>query len=233
MKASTLFKQRNTQESHWLSVSDLMSGLMMVFLCISVAMMHSVLIERDKIRQVAVSYRDTQLAIYQSLVEEFSGDLKRWGASIDRDTLTIIFQTNDTMFATGSREVSIPYQTILAEFFPRYINVLLPFQGAIEEIRLEGHTSSEWQQSEEDAYFKNLSLSQDRTRSVLEYVSQLSSSKQHKNWITQHIAAVGYSSSRLIKDASGKEDKERSKRVAFRVITNSEMKIKHILEETL
>ena len=205
----------------------------MVFLCISVAMMHSVLIERDKVRQVAISYRDNQMSIYQSLVKEFEQDLQRWGAQIEQDTLTISFQTGDTMFETGSSELSLPYQAILAEFFPRYLTILSPFHNSIEEIRLEGHTSSGWQQPGENAYFKNLALSQDRTRSVLKFVSSLPESQAFDEWITQYVAAVGYSSSRPILDSSGIEQAEQSKRVAFRVITNSEVKIKNILEKTL
>jgi hypothetical protein len=42
---------------HWMSVSDLMSGLMIVFLLISIALMRTALIERDKIKQVAVAYQ--------------------------------------------------------------------------------------------------------------------------------------------------------------------------------
>jgi hypothetical protein len=42
---------------HWMSVSDLMSGLMIVFLFISIALMRTALIERDKIKQVAVAYQ--------------------------------------------------------------------------------------------------------------------------------------------------------------------------------
>ncbi|MCO7226357.1 OmpA family protein [Pleionea sp. CnH1-48] len=222
-------------DSHWISVSDLMAGLMMVFLCIAIAMMYSVSVERDKVRKMAVSYRDNQLAIYHSLVKEFDKDLSAWGATINRDTLTITFQTPDAMFATGDTQLSQPYQEILSEFFPRYLRVLTPFNASIEEIRLEGHTSSRWQQSNDAsvAYFNNLALSQERTLSVLQFVSALPSVTEHSRWITKHIAAVGYSSSRPVLDEYGQEAVEQSKRVAFRVITNSEVKIKNILEETL
>ena len=48
-------KKAHDAAEHWISVSDLMSGLMMVFLFISVAFMRHVMIERDKIKQVAVA----------------------------------------------------------------------------------------------------------------------------------------------------------------------------------
>jgi len=224
--------QSESHENQWLSVSDLMAGLMMVFLCIAVAMVYSVMTERKKITAIALSYQENQLAIYQALVSSFKGDLDHWGASISDDTLTIAFQAPDAMFETGKTQISEHYQTILAEFFPRYMTALQPFTESIEEIRLEGHTSSGWSSTiqGDQAYFKNLELSQERTQSVLRFITTLEDVSQYKSWIKRHLAAVGYSSSRPVLNSQGKEDPLRSKRVAFRVITNSDLKIKNILE---
>lgn len=74
-------KQRDS--AHWISMSDLMAGLMMVFLFISIAYMHYVRVERDKIKQVAVAYQNTQAALYTALNHEFSSDLDQWDAEID------------------------------------------------------------------------------------------------------------------------------------------------------
>ena len=109
--------------------------------------------------------------------------------------------------------------------------VLDEYKHAITEVRIEGHTSSVWSNSAspEQAYFHNMRLSQDRTRSVLEYVHQLPRVSSYGDWITEHVAAVGYSSSKPVLDGNGLEDKEKSRRVAFRVISNAEEKIKLIL----
>ena len=232
-KMSALKSDQN--EDQWLSVSDLMAGLMMVFLCISVAMIHSVVQERKKITTIALSYQENQMNIYRSLTHELQKDFTRWGASISDDTLTIVFQAPDAMFETGKTELSARYKNILAEFFPRYMTALRPYTGSIEEIRLEGHTSTGWGglNDQDSAYFKNLTLSQQRTRSVLKFVSTLSQVSQYKKWMTGHLAAVGYSSSRPVLNPQGLEDPTRSKRVAFRVITNADLKIKTILEGLL
>ena len=228
-------KKTDPHENQWLSVSDLMAGLMMVFLCISVAMIHSVMAERKKITTIALSYQENQLSIYRALVNTFDEDLERWGASISDDTLTIIFQAPDAMFETGKTELSARYKKILTEFFPRYMNALRPFTDSIEEVRLEGHTSSGWGAADfqDSAYFKNLALSQQRTRSVLRFVSTLENVSEYKKWMKGHLAAVGYSSSRPVLDSNGLEDPTQSKRVAFRVITNADLKIKTILEGLL
>lgn len=225
---------RGESESAWISVSDLMAGLMMVFLCIAVAMMRSVMIEREKIRTIAMSYKENQLAIYESLQSEFAPDLKRWGATIDRETLTVAFNNSDAMFDTGEAALSASYQVVFEEFFPRYMNVLAPFKTSVEAVRIEGHTSSGWGQNmgRNAMYFNNLRLSQDRARSVLQYVYTLDEVTTHHTWMMQNVAAVGYSSSRPIYNTDGNENIEQSKRVAFRVITNSETKIHSILEES-
>ena len=81
------------------------------------------------------------------------------------------------------------------------------------------------------AYFLNMALSQGRTRSVLEYVYNLPSVDEDRDWVRVYFAAVGFSSSRLIRDEQGLEDRERSRRVTFRVITNAETQIMRILEQ--
>lgn len=226
-------KHDEQEENHWLSVSDLMAGLMMVFLFISIALMRNAFMERDKIKQIAVAYQENQVSIYEALNQEFMKDLKKWDADIDEQTLTFTFKSPEVLFKTGEIELSSNYQALLKDFFPRYLEVLQPFQDSINEIRIEGHTSSDWNHNStnREAYFKNMQLSQGRTRSVLNYVYNLKSSQPFQGWIKSHIAAVGLSSSRLMYDSNGSEDKVRSRRVSFRVITNSDIQIKRILEE--
>ena len=82
---------------------------------------------------------------------------------------------------------------------------------------------------QENHYFKNMELSQGRTRSVLNYVYNIPSSSPYRSWIKANIAAVGLSSSKPILNQYGQEDESRSRRVSFRVITNSDLQIKRIL----
>lgn len=218
-------------ESQWMSVSDLMAGLMIVFLFVAVALMRDAMQERDTIKEIAVAFQEDQKSIYNALVAEFDTDLKRWNAEIDKDTLTFTFNSPDVLFRNSEKTLSLRYKALLQDFFPRYMDVLNAHKHAITEVRIEGHTSSVWNSSvsQSQAYFNNMRLSQDRTRSVLEYVHQLPALSHHNGWITAHVAAVGYSSSKPILDRYGQEDKSRSRRVAFRVISDAERKIKQIL----
>ncbi|GAL03972.1 hypothetical protein JCM19237_2123 [Photobacterium aphoticum] len=219
-------------DEHWMSVSDLMAGLMMVFLFISVALMRDAMLERDKIKEVAVTYEENQQAIYLALLDEFESDLQEWGAEIDRDSLSFNFTAPEVLFANGRASLTVQFQDILNDFFPRYLHVLNAYKPSIQEVRIEGHTSSRWNHgsSDSEAYFNNMRLSQSRTRTVLSYVMDLTPVKtEHYDWVKGHVAAVGYSSSKIIIDDHGVEDEKKSRRVSFRVITNAETQIRKIL----
>lgn len=222
---------KDSQESgeHWLTVSDLMAGLMMVFLFIAIVFMMITQQENNKIKDVAVAYQQNQVAIYEALQQEFKDDLDKWGATIVQETLAFNFQSPDVLFANNETRLSTAYKDILDDFFPRYINVLKPYRDSLDEIRIEGHTSSVGLRgsTEAEAYFYNMRLSQGRTRAVLEYGYALM--PEEAEWIKANIAAVGFSSSRLVmKD--GVEDAAKSRRVSFRAITNADIQIKRILE---
>lgn len=227
-------RRRNKEDAeHWIGISDMMSGLMMVFLFMAVAYMYYVQVERENIKQIAVTYKDTQVAIYNDLMKEFEADLQRWNAQIERNTLEVTFNNPEVLFRAGSPELSNQFKSILSDFFPRYVAVLSRYLSAIEEIRIEGHTSSDWGGLQgESAYFPNMALSQDRTRSVLEYVMSLLPQPSDRDWVRSNFAAVGYSSSRSILDPETKaENAASSRRVNFRVMTNSELQIRNIIEK--
>ncbi|MFI2813215.1 MULTISPECIES: OmpA family protein [Microbulbifer] len=226
--------QATSEDSEWVSLSDLMAGLMMVFLCIAVVMMRSVMEEREKIRALAEDYRDNQLAIYQALRDEFRNDLPRWGASIDKEKLAIAFNNSDAMFQAGAAEMNRTATEVMRSFFPRYIRALKPYMDSISAIHIEGHTSSEWggDVGPQANYFNNLALSQERSRAVLRFVHTLVPAAEAAT-MQSLVAAVGYSSARPVLHTDGSEDAEKSRRVAFRVITDSEAHIHQILEEAL
>jgi outer membrane protein OmpA-like peptidoglycan-associated protein len=128
------------------------------------------------------------------------------------------------------------FKGILDDFFPRYVRILTSpkCRDAINEIRIEGHTSSDWTgaASPDDAYLHNMELSQARTRSTLLYVLMLPQVRGDVDWLRRLVTANGLSSSRLILDASGKEDAARSRRVEFKIRTDAETRIAKILEVT-
>jgi outer membrane protein OmpA-like peptidoglycan-associated protein len=222
------------QEAHWIPLSDLMTGLMVIFLLIAVMYMMKVEADTDRIRTVAIAYSEIRDALYEELQHEFQRDLGPWKAEILKSDLTIRFNEPEILFASGSSELKPEFKAILADFFPRYVRILTSarYRDAVSEIRIEGHTSSDWsgQTSPEDAYFHNMELSQARTRTTLSYVLQLPDVAADRAWLTHSLTANGLSSSRPILNADHTEDADRSRRVEFRIRTDAETRLAKILE---
>ena len=221
------------QEDHWIPLSDLMTGLMMFFMLLAVSYMLKVEADSQKVKDIVVLYDQLRTDLYTDLESEFKDDLGKWGAELDRD-LTVRFREPEVLFDTGSADLKPKFKNILDDFFPRYVSILNSdkYRGSIQEIRIEGHTSSVWgsQRSNDDAYFRNMELSQSRTRSTLRYVLSLATVQSEKNWLRTFLTANGLSSSKLIVDPQGAENTARSQRVEFRVRTDADAKIANILQ---
>ncbi|MCH8533343.1 MAG: OmpA family protein [Saccharospirillum sp.] len=220
------------QEEHWVSVSDLMAGLMMVFLLVGIVFMVNAEIQRERVQEVAILYDRLRTQLYEELKREFDPDLERWGAEITPE-LVIRFNREELIFARGESTLSPEFEVILAEFFPRYLGIITSerFREDIAEVRIEGHTSSGWLgRSEDEAYILNMGLSQERTRSTLEYILNLDSIVDHKGWLKEQMTANGLSSSKPILDEQGSEDPGLSRRVEFRLRTDAESRIASLLE---
>lgn len=219
-------------ESEWLSVSDLMAGLMVIFLFIAIVFIRPVAEQNLKIKEIAGTWQQNETEIYEALWAEFSDDLPRWNAEIEKDTLLIRFKSPEVLFERGFAAIRPEFANILRDFFPRYVDVLSPFRTSIEEVRVEGHTSSIWNQdtSAEEAYFLNMQLSQARTRAVLQNVLSLAEVRENRSWLQGLLTANGLSSSRPVLGSSGAEDPDRSRRVEFRVRTTARTEIVRILE---
>lgn len=232
--------RRREKEGHniWSSVSDLMSGLMIVFLFTSVIFMSKVIDENTNIKRqqetienIVTTYEESKENIYEDLYNEFEADMNNWHMEIDEDG-TIRFKEPEVFFSRGEAELKSQFKDILNSFFPRYIDVIYTnYKDKVTEIRIEGHTSSEWEEGGDTktSYFKNMELSQDRTRNVLEYVMNMESLSEYEDWLIDNITANGMSySQRIYKN--NVEDKNASRRVEFRVITNSEETIDEIID---
>lgn len=234
MEADKLFNVKNQQkpDTQWISISDLMSGLMVIFLFLAIAYMKDVVQEKYKIEQVAVLWNTTQDSLYNDLSREFKDNLQKWQAVLDRESLSISFKEPSVFFVAGSSTISQGFKNILDDFFPRYLNVLRAYRGSIAEVRIEGHTSSEWEGASDvfDAYFKNMELSQNRTRAVLQYCFSLEKAGRDLEWARENITANGLSSSKIIREIDGQENSALSRRVDFRVRTDAEKRILSILQ---
>lgn len=227
---------RSGGSNEWISITDMMAGLMMVFMLIAIGFMWEAEEEKDAIAQIAVAYDRSKTKLNEALRDEFREELPRWGAEILADN-TVRFKDPDILFDVNSASIKEGFRNVLKDFFPRYIAILSreDFREDVAEIRIEGHTSSDWggASSREEAYIKNARLSQNRSFSVLDYVFNLFTQKEtEQDWLVTVLRANGLSFARLILKTDGSEDSERSRRVEFRVLTKTEDKIYRILQQS-
>ena len=219
-----LADRRRDGEESWISVSDLMAGLMMVFLFLAVIYARDADQRTQNVTEIVTEWRDTELKIYRALFDEFEDDLPRWNAEIDKESLTIRFLSPTVLFAANSAEIKPRFRDILNDFVPRYIALLHDrFAEDIREVRIEGHTSSEWFDSTDatEAFIKNMELSQARTRAVLDFSMKIPAVLDRTSWMRRTVSSNGLSSARLVMGPDGIEDKHRSRRVEFTIRTRT------------
>lgn len=231
------------KQVNWLaSVSDMMAGLMMIFMFIAVSYMLKnneetlkVIDDKNTIKQIASQVKNTKTILYNQLYKEFESDLPKWQAEIDTNN-TIRFNEPNVLFDNGQATLKNRFKEILSDFFPRYIRVIKDprFLSDIEEIRIEGHTSSEWEGTKDfsESYVYNAKLSQERAFEVLNFCFCLHEMVHDIVWMSKILRANGVSFGKTILDSSGNEDKKRSRRVEFRILSKTEEKIYQILEVT-
>lgn len=227
----------------WMSVSDLMTGLMVIFLFVSIAYMVRAnrLIQQRK--QELTEYVDTKNKLYDELHETFKQQIGNDVLAINND-LSMRFAKAESLFDNGQWNVSTRFENTLREVIPTYMNVLLhdSLRSHIKEIRIEGHTDTRpFGSSDNDPYLSNLELSQKRAREVVKCVRLICADnfeereqKQIEEWLT----AVGYSYTHALDSLgnyaseSGKPiDMDRSKRVEIRIITDDYRVLKEIVKE--
>lgn len=209
-----------------LSSGDLMAGFLFIFILLLMSTLLQVQKKAEQDENIVNKYNNIKTQLYIDLKKEFEQDLILWNATIDSSNLSFKFQEGNTNFDYDQSVLQDRFKKILDSFFPRYLKTISSdrYRNNIVEIRIEGHTDSQ------GSYEYNMKLSQDRTRSVLNYCMLMVNPNQ-KNWVKAHLTANGLSSSHLIYNKDGSENAQLSRRVEFRIITNAEEQLKEIIRK--
>jgi outer membrane protein OmpA-like peptidoglycan-associated protein len=170
----------------------------------------------------------SRAAVAESLRQALGAVVARYRGTIDDDGALIF--PDEVLFSAGSAEITPALRQFLAAVCLPWFQTLERSGAAISDLRIEGHASSEWLgATPEQAYLANLSLSQARAHAVLSTCLELVPGPEG-SWARSHATALGYSSSHPV-TVGGREDKEKSRRVVFRVDYDTEDVIDAIKED--
>ena len=236
----------HSDDEQWAPVSDLMAVVMLIFMLISMILLvyfdldKKSNIERcDETRELLemefnTDFKQWNTELKEDLTIQFKNiqpDIKSTVAlneqtAID-DFSSIHITTEIILFTVSQTTPSAWFSDKIGKFFPRYMDVIKEIKtkfgdDEILAIRVEGHTSSEYENSKdiEEAFIKNMKLSQDRAREIIKNALELPEAENYQHIVRQQVKADGLSSSKLI-CVNGQEDKNSSRRVEFKLLTNS------------
>lgn len=215
---------RRDNDNIWQSISDVMTGLMVIFLFVCMGFLF-------QLKETVNRYDRVKNLIHQDLIDEFKPEeMARLGARFDEDELRVIFVSPSVFFAAGDSTVNPQFQTVLAEFFPRYFKVLEKYSDEIVEVRIEGNASLEWSGdvNSNDAYFYNMKLSQDRAFNVLQYIFTLNTMQtpEKRQWLVDKLRANGASFSK-----ADTQNANASRCVEISIRRNAEKELNRINEQ--
>ena len=169
----------------------------------------------DAIARKLSDQAQAQVELASSISESLGDVVSEFGGSIGPHGR--IYLPNNVGFNQGNDEIKSEFGEFLGEFCPKLLDILHSHSDGILEIRIEGHASSEWRGSvsEEEAYLRNLNLSQRRAHNVLVSCINQVPDTRIREWAKEHIVASGHSSSRPLRLPDNSEDREASRRVEF------------------
>lgn len=224
----------------WISVSDVMTGLMVIFLFIAVAYMIDVNKKQRFISGILDNYQNSRKNIAELLEANLGGDFDRWGAELDNMSLTIRFSGDNTQFEPSKDELSPGFEEVLDEFLPKYLAIISKPEvlDEILEVRIEGHAFES-----DEGFGKIFTGSQNRARNVLFFVRNHPSFKNLSSEIRKELefrlTATGMGSGRMV-DKEGRFVVHTntppcdycSRRVEFTILIQSE-KVIELIDENI
>jgi len=233
---------KSSNESNWISFSDIMTGLMVIFMFIAISYMYEVQKKQHERDLIFEEFKETKKNLYSELKKEFNEDFKDWDVEMSED-LSIKFINAKVLFEENKYEIKPGFKKILDKFLPRYFDILLKeeFREKIAEVRIEGHTDPHRSTGyDNDRYIGNVILSQRRSAQVLKhfrnmsYYHQLSDSNEQKLqfWITANGLSYGrpLDSDKKLTEIKEEINDALSRRVEFKVVTKSESLIEEVLK---
>lgn len=209
------FKKSESEEENifWVTMSDLLLGLTMVFMTLFVFTM--VGFTQNKIQQQA-----TQSEVAKELIKNLKE--QKIDASVDKVTGQVKISDLE-LFDVNSYNLSKNGKEYLNKFIPVYVNTIFSnpkLAGKIINVVIQGHTDSQTYagiNSKEEQFTKNMDLSLKRANAVEEYIFKTGYNKNYTDKLTKTVVVEGKSFTEPV-IINGKEDYNKSRRVELKLV---------------
>ena len=209
---------QNEENIFWITMTDLMLGLVLVFMILFFYSSTSNYFE--KVREQAVA---------GNINEELAERLQEQNIDASVDLFTGVVKISDLeLFDVNSWELSENGKKYLDKFIPVYIDTILAnkeYKDKITGIIIQGHTDSQTfagLNSEEAQYMKNMELSLKRAYSVAAYIPNTDYDKKYFKDLENILFVEGCSYNNPVLDENGKENYDKSRRVELKLVTRAE-----------
>lgn len=205
--------RRSSNSSLGSSLTDLMTSLMVIFVLLLVATLNNATAEGENTRNLILDElrRDLQ-------------DFARQGIRVEKDPadplgLIVLVPSGLMDFSPDGTDIPEKGVIFLDSFVPRLAGTACSerYRNEISSIVVEGHTDS----TGTDEH--NIPLSQKRSLAVVQQTLDVLGQKQPQNreCFLDFLSANGRGSKEPMLDSSGNEDKDRSRRVVFKIRVRS------------
>ena len=197
----------------WITMTDLMTGLVLVFI---VMFLWTYLTSHIKVVEENLAKETANKALQESLQEQ------QIDATVD--PISGVVKISDLeLFEINSYKLSDKGKAYLDKFAPAYLDSLFSnnyLKENIDRIIIQGHTDSQTfigEFSEDEQYMKNMELSLNRAYEVANYMTNTPYNKENGNKLRKMIIVEGASFSEPVL-TNGKEDYAKSRRVELKLV---------------
>lgn len=195
------------------SLTDLMTSLMVIFVLLLVATLNNASAEGENTRNLILDKLRLDLQ-----------DFARQGVRVEKDPtdplgLLVLVPEGLLNFAVDRFDIPAGGVRFLSDFSPRLAKTACSerYRKEISSIVVEGHTDSRGTDEH------NLQLSQERSLAVVQQTLDILGHDDFEDraCFLDFLSANGRGSKEPIRDSNGNEDKDRSRRVVFKIRVRS------------
>lgn len=218
MRIRPKIEDNNDGNIFWITMTDLMTGLVLVFIVMFFYTYITGHIEQVKQN---IARENVSKALQESLASQ--------NINANIDSTGVVKISDLELFEINSYELSNKGKAYLDKFAPTYLNSLFSneyLDKNIDKIIIQGHTDSQTfkgKYSDDEQYMKNMELSLKRAYAVANYMTNTPYNKNNGNKLRKMILVEGASFSNPI-IIKGKEDYAKSRRVELKLVLKNSTK---------